>query len=163
MFKFLTHKSRLPGAILGTLGATTLALLVLSAQANAANLQQQMQQLADNAALVGVNALGTSEAQAEAERRQQAIDASNRAIAEIPGAQAEVTASVSDLTVTVKLAVTEAPRAGATAKTVEVASTARYVAPDQASNFSWASRQHFAAGQRPVVAEAAAEHRLKGY
>ncbi len=139
-----------------------MALLVLTAQASAAGLQQ-MQQLADNAALAGVNTLGTSEARSEAVRREDAINATKQLLADIPGVAGQITASVSDLTVTVKLSVTESPRAGAKSKTFEVASTARYVAPDQAASWSWASRQHFAAGRPPVVADAAVEHRLVGF
>jgi hypothetical protein len=140
MFKFLAHDSRLPAAILGTLGTATLALLVFTSQVNAASLQQ-LQQLADNAALAGVNTLGTSEARAEADRRENAIQATKQMIAAIPGVEGQITASVQNLTVTVKLS----------SKTGEVASTARYVAPDQPSNWAWASRQHFAVGRTPVV------------
>jgi hypothetical protein len=153
MFKFLAHKFRLPTALLGALGGTTLALMAFTAQADAASLQMQLQQVADNAALAGVNTLGNSAARTEAEKREEAIKATKKVIAEIPGVDGQITASVQDMTMTVKLAATETLPAyfGANVKTLAVTSSARYVAPEQPTNWAWASKQHFAVGQTPVV------------
>jgi hypothetical protein len=141
MVKFLAHKFQLPNAVSGTLAAAAFALMAFTGAADAASLQTHMQELADNAALTGVNTLGTSEARAEADKRDAAIKASKRMIADIPGITADVTASVENLTVTVKLA----------SKALQVASTARYIPADQPANWAWASRQHFAIGRDPVV------------
>jgi hypothetical protein len=167
MFKFFADEFfarhlRLLAAVLGTLAAATLALTAVTAHAEATNTQSQLQQLADNAALAGVATLGTSDAQTEADRREDAIKATKQSIGNIPGVDGQITASVLDLTVTVKLSVTDTPR-NAASKTLEVASTARYVAPDQAANWSWASRQHFAAGQPPVVAAVVKRRPVVGF
>jgi hypothetical protein len=145
--EFLARRFQLLAAILGTLTAATLALTAFTAHADATSVQSQLQQLADNAALAGVNSLGTSEAQTEVDRRDDAVKATKQLIGNIPGVDGQITASVSDFTVTVKLSMTDVP-----GKTLAVASTARYIAPDQTANWSWASRQHFAAGRPPVVA-----------
>jgi hypothetical protein len=136
MFGPLSSRLQLPAAILGALGAGTLALLVLTAPAHAASLQAQMQEQADRAALTGANVLGTGGANS-----QQAIEATQQALAAIPGVTKEVTASVADLAVTVKLSF----------NAFDVVSTARYVAPDQSADWAWASRQHFAANRAPVM------------
>jgi hypothetical protein len=155
MFKFLAKEFsardfRLPAAVLGALAAAAVSSTAYTAQAGASSLQAQLQQLADNAALAGVNTLGTTEAQTDADRREAAIKATKQSIGGIAGVDGQITASVADLTVTVQLSMTDS--ANTTQKPIGVASTARYVAPDQAANWSWASRQHFAAGRPPVVA-----------
>jgi hypothetical protein len=132
----MASRLQLPAAILGALGASTLALMVLTAPTHAASLQAQMQEQADRAALAGVNILGSRT------NDHEAIEATQQALAAIPGVAKEVTASVADLTVTVKLS----------SKTFDVVSTARYVAPDdQPAEWAWASRQHFAANRAAVV------------
>lgn len=141
MFKFLAHKFRLPAARFGAVGCAILAWMAFTGQANAASLQAQMQQLADNAALAGVSTLGTSEARTEADRREDAIKATKQVIADIPAVEGQITASVQNLTVTVKLS----------SRAFAVASTARYVPPEQPSNWAWASRQHFAVVRPAVV------------
>jgi hypothetical protein len=131
----MSSRLQLSAAIFGAL-----ALLILTAPAQAAGLQAQMQEQADRAALAGVNLLGTGSADGPA-RRQEAIDATRRALDAGPGVTQEVTASVEALTITVKLSST----------TFHVVSTARYLAADQPAEWAWASRQHFAADRNPVV------------
>jgi hypothetical protein len=141
MFGPLASRFQLPAAVLGTLAAAALALMAASVPTRAASLQAQMQELADNTALAGVNALGTSDAQADTAKHAEAIHATQRVLAGAPGVEGEITASVQKHTVTVKLS----------SQAMQVASTARYVAPEQPSNFAWASRQHFAVNRPPVV------------
>jgi hypothetical protein len=126
---------------IATLAGALFALTVFVIPAQAANLHDRMQQLADNAALAGVNTLGTSDARAEGDKRDAAVQATKQVIGQMPGVTAEVIASPENLTMTVTLA----------SKTVAVASTARYVPPEQPANWAWASRQHFAIGRDPVV------------
>jgi hypothetical protein len=151
MSKFSAHQLRIPTALFSAIGGTVLTLMVSAAPA--ASLKTQIQQIADNAALVGVNAMGTSAARSEADRREEAIKATKQVIAEIPGVEGQITASVQDMTMTVKLAVAESLPAyfGASAKTLAVTSTARYVAAEQPSTWAWASKQHFAVRKTPVV------------
>jgi hypothetical protein len=144
--KFSRRDLRLSAATLVVAAVTALGLTAITAQADATSPQARLQQLADNAALAGVTTLATSDARSEAERRDDAVKATHRLIRNIPGVDRQIAASISDLTVTVKLSLKS------DSKPLEVASTARYVAPDQPANWSWASRQHFAAGPPPVVA-----------
>lgn len=136
----MSSRSRIPAAILGALGAGALALLVLAAPAHAASAQAQMQEQADRAALTGVNMLGTSSAD-DATRRQEALDATRQALDAIPGVAKEVSASVKDLTMTVKLS----------SKTINIVSVARYVAPDQPADWAWTSPRNFAGNRKPVL------------
>ena len=136
----MSSRLQVPAAIIGALGAATLALLVLIAPAHAAGSQAQMQEQADRAALAAVNMLGTSDA-ASATKQRDAVDAAQRMLAAIPGVTKDVSASVEKLTVTIRLS----------SKAFEVVSTARYVAPDQPAEWAWASRQHFAANRAPVL------------
>jgi hypothetical protein len=160
MFKFLAREITPPAALIGTLGAATLALLLFTFPANATSLQQ-LQQLADEAALVGVNTLGTSEARADADKGQDAVTATKQMIGNVPGVQGQITASIANLTVTVKLSMIQ-PSAmsyiGQKPKMLEVASTARYAPANQPSQWAWASRQRFAVGRAAVIVGSTCSH-----
>jgi Flp pilus assembly protein TadG len=109
--------------------------LILSVPAQAQT-QTNLQQIADDAALAAVQVLAAGGGTADA------IAMAQQSIATVPGTAAQVSASPSDLVVTVKLS-------SADAKTA--ASTARYLPPDQPATMSWASRQRFAVKNSPVV------------
>ncbi len=135
MFAF-PYQYRLPAAALALLGV---AALVMTTRAGASDLQARLQAVADQAALAGVTALGTSEASTEAGRRAEAIRASKEILRALP-VRGEVAASIEDLTVTIRLP-----------GNAQVTSTARYLPPDQPADWAWAGRQHFAWKQPPVV------------
>lgn len=117
------------------------ALSVFTGQGQAAG--ARLQQVADEAALAAVQALAANNASDEASRHADAVKAARQIISPIPGVAAEVSASVTDMVVTVKLSATDA-------KTPAV-STARYVPPEQPAVWAWAARQRFAFKSSPVV------------
>jgi hypothetical protein len=160
MFKFLAREFPPPASVTGTLAGAALTLLIFSLPANAASLQQ-LQRLADEAALVGVNTLGTSEARSDADRSQDAIAATKQMIGNVSGVDGQITASAADMTVTVKLSMIQSSPMnylGQKPKMLEAASTARYTPPDQPSQWAWASRQRFAVGRAAVVVGSTCSH-----
>jgi hypothetical protein len=116
------------------LAALVAASLALSGQAEA---QTGLQQVADDAALAAVQVLAAGGGKADA------LAVAQQTVAAIPGTAAQVTASPSDLVITVKLSAADAKTAAS--------STARYLPPDQPAAWSWASRQRFAVKYSPVV------------
>lgn len=116
--------------------AVLAAGLVLGAQAKP---QSRLQQIADEAALAGVQVLAAQGREAEA------VEAASQTAA-VPGVTVEVNASSADLVVTVKLSTTDS-----TPKMASAVGTARYLPPDQPAVWSWASRQRFALKASPVV------------
>lgn len=115
----------------GSFGFVALmAALLMSSQAQA---QSRLQQIADEAALAGVQVLGASG------QPSDAVEAAKQTVAALPGVSAEINASPADLIVTVKLSTADAK-----AKPASVASTARYLPPDQPAAWGWAQRQRFA-------------------
>jgi hypothetical protein len=115
------------------------ALLSLSGQAQAqSSSSPSLQQVADEAALAAVQTL------AAGGTRANAIVVAQQTAAAVPGLRPQVIASPDDLVVKVKL-----PAANAT--TAPITSTARYLPPEQRSDWSWASRERFALKSSPVV------------
>jgi len=119
------------------LSAVVAAMLILGAQAKP---QLRLQQVAQEAALAGVQVLGTGGGEADA------VNAARQVAATLPNVMAEVNTSPADLVVTVKLSANDAK-----AKTEAAVSTARYLPPDQPAAWSWASRQRFALKASPVI------------
>ena len=119
------------------LSAVVAAMLILGAQAKP---QLRLQQVAQEAALAGVQVLGTGGGEADA------IERARQTAAALPNVMAEVSASPADLVVTVKLSTGDAK-----AKTEAAVSTARYLPPEQPAVWSWASRQRFAVKSSPVI------------
>ena len=115
------------------LSAVVAALLF----SGAAQAETRLQQIADEAALVAVQILGSGGEPADA------AAVAEQAVAATPGMAAQATASSDRLSVTVTVLA-----AGAKAPAV---STARYLPPDQPAEWSWASRQRFAVQSLPVV------------
>ena len=115
-----------------------LAALLLSASAEA---QTRPQKIADEAALAAAQVLSSGGMPADA------AVAAEQTIAANPGVAAQVSASSSELSVTVSVA---AEKAGP-AKAGPAASKARYLPPEQPANWSWASRQRFAIKPLPVM------------
>jgi hypothetical protein len=109
-----------------------LAALLLSAPAEA---QTRPQKIADEAALAAAQVLSSGGMPADA------AAAAEQTIAANPGVAAQVSASSSELSVTVSVAAE---------KTGPAASTARYLPPEQPANWTWASRQRFAIKPLPV-------------
>jgi hypothetical protein len=120
-------------------GATSYAV----AQQKTANADAQLQELADHAALAGVNALAATEGQTDARRLQAANVAVKKAIASRPEIQPIVSPSIGGLTMSVALTTSNTGRGHA------VTATARYVQPGVAMS----------AGQS---AEAFAKKRTRG-
>jgi len=110
------------------------AALIFSGQAQA---QSQLQQIADEAALVAVQVLGAGGTSGDAVAAAQQLPATL-------GMKTEVSASSANLTVTVNVS-------AADTKAPAVSSTARYQAPDHTSQWTWASRQRFAVKPSPVM------------
>ena len=119
------------------LSAVVAAMLILGAQAKP---RSPLQQIADEAALAGVQVLGTGGEEADA------VNAARQMAATLPNVTTEVSASPADLVVTVTLSATDLK-----AKTSNAVSTARYLPPDQPVVWNWASRQRFAVKTSPVV------------
>ena len=115
------------------LSAVVAALLF----SGAAQAETRLQQIADEAALVAVQILGSGGEPADA------AAVAEQAVAATPGMAAQATASSDRLSVTVTVLA-----AGAKAPAV---STARYLPPDQPADWSWSSRQRFAVKSLPVV------------
>ena len=113
--------------------SAVIAALLFSGAAQAEN---RLQQVADEAALVAVQILGSGGEPADA------AAVAEQAVAAKPGMSAQATASSDRLSVTVTVSA-----AGAKAPAV---STARYLPPDQPANWAWASRQRFAVKPSPV-------------
>ena len=114
--------------------SAVIAALLFSGAAQAEN---RLQQVADEAALVAVQILGSGGQPADA------AAVAEQAVAATPGMAAQATVSSNDLSVTVTVSA-----AGAKAPAV---STARYLPPDQPADWTWASRQRFAVQSVPLV------------
>ena len=110
------------------------AVLLFSGAAQA---QSRLQQVADEAALAAVQVLGAGGTSDDAVAAAQQMAATQ-------GVETEVSASSSELVVTVKMS-------AADAKAPAVSSTARYLPPDQPPKWSWASRQRFAVNPSSVM------------
>jgi hypothetical protein len=110
------------------------AALLLSGAAQA---QTRSQQIADDAALAAAQVLSSGGLPGDA------AAAAQHSIAVNPGIVARVSASSSDLSVTVSIA-------GENGKPA-ASSIARYLPPDQPGNWAWASRQRFAVKPSPVM------------
>ena len=118
--------------------SAVVAVLLCSGAAQAQTLRQpRLQQIADEAALVAVQILGSGGQPADA------AAVAEQAVAATPGMAAQATVSSNDLSVTVTVSA-----AGAKAPAV---STARYLPPDQPADWTWASRQRFAVQSVPLV------------
>ena len=127
-----------PGIRLGLVAA----VLLFSGQAQAqfsgqAQAQSRLQQLADEAALAAVQIWGAGGTSNDAVAAAQQKAAT-------PGIETRVSASSTELAVTVKMSTADA-------KAPAVSSTARYLPPDQPPKWSWASRQRFAVKPSPVM------------
>jgi hypothetical protein len=97
-----------------------------------------LQQVADEAALKAVQILGTGGSP------EQAVDMAQESVASASGLSAQVRPSPDRSKVTVKIVLS-------TEKKETVVSTARYIPPEQAPDWAWASRQRFVAKSSPVV------------
>jgi hypothetical protein len=100
-------------------GATSYAV----AQQRTANADARLQELADNAALAGVNALAATAGQTDAKRFEAANVAVKKAIASYPEIQPIISPSIDGLTTSVALTTSNTGRGHA------VTATARYVQP----------------------------------
>lgn len=110
------------------------AVLLFSGPAQA---QSRLQQIADDAALAAAQVLGSGAGP------EAAVAVAQQTIASVSGVAGEVTMSLGDNAITVKvLQPTEK---------ADAVSTARYVPPEQPAVWSWASRQRFAVKSSPVV------------
>lgn len=114
--------------------SAVVAVLLFSGAAQA---QTRLQQIADDAALVAVQVLGSGGQPADA------AAAAEQVVSAVPGVAAQTAASSDNLSATVTVS-------GLGAKAPAV-STARYLPPDQPANWGWASRQRFAIEHAPVV------------
>jgi hypothetical protein len=103
-------------------GATSYAV----AQQKTANADARLQELADHAALAGVNALAATEGLTDAKRLEAANVAVKKAIASRPEIQPIVSSSLDGLTMSVALTTSNTGRGHA------VTATARYVQPGAA-------------------------------
>jgi hypothetical protein len=103
-------------------GATSYAV----AQQKTANADARLQELADHAALAGVNALAATEGLTDAKRLEAANVAVKKAIASRPEIQPIVSPSLDALTMSVALTTSNTGRGHA------VTATARYVQPGAA-------------------------------
>jgi len=121
----------------GSYGLRLSAVIAALLFSGAAQAENRLQQVADEAALVAVQILGSGGEPADA------AAVAEQAVAAKPGMAAQATASSDRLSVTVTVSA-----AGAKAPAV---STARYLPPDQPADWSWASRQRFAVQSLPVV------------
>jgi Flp pilus assembly protein TadG len=114
--------------------SAVVAALLLSAPAQA---QTRAQQIADEAAFAAAQVLSSGGQPADA------AAAAEQSVAANSGIVARVSASSSDLSVTVNVS-PESGKPGAS-------SVARYLPPDQPANWAWASRQRFAVKSSPVM------------
>jgi len=114
--------------------SAVVAALLLSGPAQA---QTRAQQIADDAALVAAQVLSSGGLPADA------AAAAQQSIAANSGVVARVSASSSDLSVSVSVAAESGKPAAS--------SIARYLPPDQPANWAWASRQRFVVKASPVM------------
>ena len=114
--------------------SAVIAVLLFSGAAQA---EPRLQRVADEAALVAVQILGSGGDPADA------AAVAEQAVAATPGMAARASADSDGLSVTVTVSA-----AGAKAPAV---STARYLPPDQPADWIWKSRQRFAVQSSPVV------------
>jgi hypothetical protein len=135
------------GFTVGTVAVTALALLMGgdAARAEPALSRSQLTVLAEQAALAGASGFANSAADDDASAH--AIDAAQNVIGRHDGLQAEITPSVDQMSVTVKLSARGPGRQGigAGATVTDVSATAHYVPPDRRTHWAWASRQYFVA------------------
>lgn len=96
-------------------------------QRSSASAEAQLQELADNAALAGVNALAATEGQAEATRFEAASTAVRKVIASRSEVVPIISPSLDDMTMSVALTTTNNTGTGPA-----FTATARYVAPGSA-------------------------------
>jgi hypothetical protein len=113
-------------------GATTYAV----AQQKAANADARMQELADHAALAGVNALAASEGQADAKRYEVASVAVRKVIASRAEIVPIISPSIDEMKMSVALTTSN------TGKGPAVTATARYVQPGSAMSPAKAAEAH---------------------
>lgn len=141
MIGTMIRKSRFKVLALATLVIAGAAALVVAKHTYAAAADTWMQDLADHAALAGVNALVASEGQIDTKR----IEAANAAVYQVVASRSEITPitfpSVDDMKVSVALTTSH------TGKGAAFTATARYVQPGAA--MSPAKTADAAARKRP--------------
>jgi Flp pilus assembly protein TadG len=101
-----------------------------------AQAQSRLQQIADEAALAAVQVLASGGRSSDAAAAANGMAAAN-------GVAAQVSASSADLSASVSVSAADAKAAAN--------SRARYLPPEQATGWSWASRQRFAVNPSAVV------------